>query len=309
MKILQIVLIIGIAGVLVLFGVELSSNTTYSAEDYKAVRLTNQKFNLLIEEFLNKEIRNIYSIAYKRTTICPNTNEKQDLILRRARTMRLHMLDTYTATKQLLSQLGDSENPEKTISLHNDSLISFQNAIERYVNNMNRLFPGNEAVVVSPLPLRLGKKDYPLTSLQDAPWAIWDAARLIIVSSLIETERFYSFAMVEALTCDKNFRLMPIVQTVPSSRKISKNGVLEAEIFLSHDHMPQRLEVRADVGTLLYENDSTKVVLSIPTNQLALSFDADGKATQRITTTVRVPDMTKYHEFVIEKSFVVQKKK
>ncbi|MCS6832807.1 MAG: hypothetical protein NZ521_04485, partial [Flammeovirgaceae bacterium] len=81
------------------------------------------------------------------------------------------------------------------------------------------------------------------------------------------------------------------------------------EIFLSHDHMPQRLEVRADVGTLLYENDSTKVVLSIPTNQLALSFDADGKATQRITTTVRVPDMTKYHEFVIEKSFVVQKKK
>lgn len=309
MKVLQVILAIAIIVVLVLFALELTDSTSYKPEDYQAVRLTNQRFALLIEELLNKEVRNLYSIVYKRTVICPNANEKQDLLLKRARIMRLYMLNTYLKTKELTPQVGEEKSLSEPVNFTNDQLTAFKEAIDRYTSDMNSLFPGEKAVVMSPLPLKIGKDEYTLSSLQNAPLPIWEAAMLMIRSSLLETERFYAFAMVEALRCDKNFRLMPVLQTVPNSRTISKDGTLEAEIFLSHDYMPQRLEVTTNTGNLSYENDSTKVLLKIPTKGLSLSFDEKGRATQLVKATVRVPDMTAYHELVVEKSFVVRKKK
>ncbi|GAB4331088.1 MAG: hypothetical protein OHK0038_05730 [Flammeovirgaceae bacterium] len=304
MKALQIILLVAIIGVVGLLGVELTSKTDLSKEDCAAIEMTNARFEKLVNVFImNKENRNIYALAQKKSVICEN--DKNTPILAKAQKMRIYSLDGYLAVQSAFKTLEGS-NPEDKVTMSQENINNLQNALQKYADNMNKIFVSNKAEVVSPLPLKLGEQTYPLSSLQNSPKALWGVAEQLCYTSLAEAERLYGFAITEAIPCDKPMRILPILEVAPKARTVSKNTDFEADVFLSTEHFKHKLQVKASLGTVEYNADSTSAIVKIAAKDI--SFDEKGLATQKWKASIKVPEMTSYKEFEVEKEFVVKKK-
>jgi hypothetical protein len=304
MKALQIILLVAIIGVLGLWAVELTSSVGLTKDDYAAIEMTNSRVEKLVNFILNKENRNIYALAQKKSVICKEA--KNTPILVKGQKMRIYSLDAYLATQNAFKNLEGGQNPEDKVSMSTDNINNLENSLQKYADNMNGIFVSKKAEVVSPLPLKLAGQTYPLSTLQNSPKALWGVAQQLAYTSLVEAERLYGFAMTEAIPCDKPIRILPILEVAPKSRTVSKNTDYEADVFLSTEHFKHKIQVSATLGTVEYNSDSTSAVVRIPSKDL--SFDAKGLATQKWKASIKVPEMTSYREFEVEKEFVVKKK-
>jgi hypothetical protein len=304
MKALQIILLIAIIGVLGLWIVELTSKASLSKEDYASIEMTNNRFEKLVDFILNKENRNIYALAQKKSVICKE--DKNTPILAKGQKMRIYSLDAYLATQTAFNNLEVGQNPEDKANMSADNISNLENSLQKYADNMNGIFVSKKAEVISPLPLKLAGQTYPLSTLQNSPKALWGVAQQLAYTSLAEAERLYGFAMTEAIPCDKPMRILPILEVAPTVRTVSKNSDYEADIFLSTEHFKHKIQVSATVGIVEYNSDSTSAVVKIPAKDL--SFDEKGVATQKWKASIKVPEMTSYKTFEVEKEFVVKKK-